>query len=82
MGLLSSLLTLPVSGPLAGLRFIAEKLHEAAIKEAFDPEAIKRELFALEARFEAGEIDEPTFESEEMALLERLREARRQAGAA
>jgi hypothetical protein len=82
MGLLSSLLALPVSGPLAGLRFIAEKIHEAAIKEAFDPEAIKRELVALEKRLDAGEIDEQTFEREEMALLDRLRDARKQASTA
>jgi hypothetical protein len=77
MGFLSTLLTLPVSGPLAGLSFIADKLHEAALKEEFDPDAIKRRLIALEASLEAGQIDEETYEAQELALLQRLRDARR-----
>ncbi len=74
MGLLTTLLTLPVSGPLAGLMFIGEKLAEAADKEAFDPDAIKRQLVALEKQLDAGVITEEAFEEAELILLNQLRE--------
>jgi cytochrome c-type biogenesis protein CcmH/NrfG len=73
MGLLMKLLTVPVSGPLAGLMFIGEKLAEAADKEAFDPDAIKRQLVALEKQLDAGLISEEVFEEAELVLLQQLR---------
>ncbi|MBB4200730.1 hypothetical protein CCR94_19255 [Rhodoblastus sphagnicola] len=75
MGLLKTLLTLPVSGPLAGLMFIGEKLADAADKEAFDPDAIKRQIVALEDKLNAGAITEEEYEADELVLLLRLRES-------
>ncbi|MCW2319047.1 hypothetical protein M2322_004616 [Rhodoblastus acidophilus] len=75
MGLLSTLLTLPVSGPLAGARFVAEKLTEMAEAELHDPEAIKAQLVALEGKLNAGEISEDEFEAQEHEWLLRLKDA-------
>lgn len=73
MGLLSGLLAFPVTGSLSGLTLLAEKLVDLAMREEFDPEAIRRRLVALEQRLERGEIGEAEFEAEEALLLERLR---------
>jgi predicted kinase len=72
MGLIRGLLALPVSGPVAGVSWIARKLAETAEAELNDPAAIRRALDRLEARLEAGEIDEAAFEAEEAVLLDRL----------
>lgn len=75
MGLLRSLLTLPVAGPAAGALWVARQVHEAADREIHDPAAIRRTLRALEQELEAGRIDEETFEEAEHVLLLRLRGA-------
>lgn len=76
MGLLTTLLTLPVSGPLKSVMWVAQKIHETAEAEFNNPAAIKAALAALEARLVAGEIDEDAFEAAEAALLDRLEAAK------
>ncbi len=75
MGLISTLLTLPVSGPTRGAWWVVGKVHEAAEQEVSDPAAIRRALRAYELKLEAGEIDDDTFEELELVLLRRLRES-------
>jgi hypothetical protein len=75
MGFLTKLLTLPASGPLNGVLWVAEKLTEAAETKFYDPESIKRELAMHEARLVAGEITEDEYEAVEMELLLRLKES-------
>lgn len=77
MGLLTSLLTLPVSGPIKGALWVMQQVHEAAEAEYYDPAAIKKALVTLEKQLEAGEIDEETFEQAEDLLLDRLEAAGR-----
>lgn len=77
MGLLTTLLTFPVSAPAKTAWWIAEKIHEQALATFNDPSEIKRELVRLESLLDAGEIDEETFEELETALLIRLRDARK-----
>jgi hypothetical protein len=72
MGLLTSLLTLPVAGPIKGALWVMGQVHEAAEAEFYDPGAIKRALVTLERQLDAGEIDEETFEEAEALLLDRL----------
>ncbi len=78
MGLLTTLIGWPVLGPLKGAQWAIEQVHDAAYKELYDPAAIKRQLIALEARLEAGEITEEAFEEVELELLQRLKAARAQ----
>lgn len=73
MGLLTGLLTLPVSGPLRGALWVVRQVHEAAEAEHRDPAAIRRALAELERQLERGEIDEPTYDDAEAELIARLR---------
>jgi hypothetical protein len=79
MGLLRTLLTLPVSGPVNGALWLAGKVHEAALAQMNDPAAVKAALLDLERRLDVGEIDEDAFEEAEAALLDRLIEIQRAA---
>jgi hypothetical protein len=75
--MLFKLLSAPFTGPLNGVVWIGEKVHEAALAKLNDPTELKRQLAALEAKLEAGEMGEEEFEALEMELLTRLREASR-----
>ena len=77
MGLLTTLLTLPVAGPIKGALWLTGKIHEQALQAINDPAEIKRQILRLEEALEAGEIDEDTYEAAELALLTRLRETQR-----
>ncbi|MEO0915903.1 MAG: gas vesicle protein GvpG [Pseudomonadota bacterium] len=73
MGLLGTLMTLPVAGPLKGSLWVAKKIHETAENELNDPSAIRRALARLEEQLLAGEISEDDYDEAEMDLLLRLR---------
>jgi Gas vesicle protein G len=75
--MLFKLLTLPVSGPLLGVQWVGEKIHETVLAKLNDPTEIKRQLMALEQKLESGEMAEAEFEELEAELLNRLREASR-----
>lgn len=75
MGLLRSLVSLPVAGPIKGSLWVARKIHEAAEQQLNDPAAIRSELQRLEAALLAGEISEEVYDEAELVLLARLREA-------
>jgi hypothetical protein len=74
MGPVTTILTLPVGGPLSGLTWIARQIANAANQQLMDPTRIEAALLALERRLEDGQIDEATFETEEALLLEELSE--------
>ena len=75
MGLLK-LLTLPVTGPIAGARWAMETVVAEAEAEYYNETAIRREMLDLEALQQSGRIDDATFERASDALLARLLEAR------
>jgi cytochrome c-type biogenesis protein CcmH/NrfG len=75
MGLLK-LLTFPVSGPVAGMKWTLTTLLSEAERRYYDLSAIRQEMAELERQFTAGQIDEETFDAREEALFERLLEAR------
>lgn len=79
MGLLTTLLTLPVAAPAKTAWWVAEKIHEQALATYNDPSAIKAEIAALEKRLLAGEISEAAYEVAELELLTRLRDVQRAA---
>jgi hypothetical protein len=80
--MLFKLLTLPVKAPLDGLMWVGEKLHDAALAQIYDTEAIRKELAQHERRLEAGEMSEEAFEEIEAVLIARLKEASRRLKAA
>lgn len=77
MGILGTIVTAPVLGPLNGLLWLVETLASHAERELYDEGNIRKELAALEQRYDLGRITLEDFERSETALLERLNEARR-----
>jgi len=75
MGLLSKLLLLPITGPVRGLRFIAERVKEEVDAE-LDPgrraQQVQAELIDLSVRRDLGQISEDEYAAQEAALLEQL----------
>lgn len=76
MNLLFKLLTLPVTGPLDAALWAARTIAERAEDVYYDEMPIREALLELELRLDLGEIDEETFEAEEVLLLARLQEIR------
>lgn len=73
MGFLTNLLTFPVTGPIKGVIWIAEKVNEQVEKELYDEDRVRGQLMELELRFDLGEISEEEYLEAEEVLLERLR---------
>jgi hypothetical protein len=76
MGPVTTLLALPVCGPIGALNWLARQVADAAMRQLLDPARIEAALLALERRLEAGDIDEAAFEAEEARLLAELAEMR------
>jgi len=75
MGLLSDVLLLPVTGPVRGLRFIAEQVKEQVDAER-DParraEQVQAERIRLSVRRDLGQISADAYAAQEAALLAQL----------
>lgn len=76
MGLLSKILLFPITGPLDGTLWIADKLLEQAEGEIYDEGKVRAQMMELELRLDLGEIDEESYFEAEEFLLGRLREIR------
>jgi hypothetical protein len=76
MGLLSKLLTFPVSGPVAGIKWSLEMVERTAREELTDDTAIKQELMELQLDLESGSIDDAQYLEREADLMKRLRDVR------
>jgi hypothetical protein len=77
MSLIGSIVSAPLVGPIKGVLWIVRTLAEHAERELYDEGNIRRDLAALEQRYELGAITAEEFESAEDELLERLNQARR-----
>lgn len=73
MGLLKSLILLPVKGPMDGALWVTKKINEAAEKEFNDPAMLRKTLQALEDDLMAGRITEDAYDEAETQLLVRLK---------
>lgn len=76
MGTISTLFSLPVSGPLGAVAWLARQVAGAANQMMLDPARIERELILLEQQLDAGQIDEVEFERREAELLVELEQIR------
>ncbi len=76
MGLLSTIATAPVVGPLKGVLWIVKTIAEHAERELYDEDNIRRDLLRLEQQYDLGKITLDDFERAENELLERLDVAR------
>ena len=77
--MLFRLLTLPVSMPLAGFKFILDQIGQMAERELFDVDRIREDLLLLQLRLEEGEITEEEYIAQEAEIMLRLRAARERA---
>jgi gas vesicle protein GvpG len=59
---------------VGGIRFVLDKVVEAAAAEADDEQALREDLLAAQMRLELGELDQQEFAEIEGDLLGRLRE--------
>ncbi|PJI91433.1 gas vesicle protein GvpG [Yoonia maricola] len=73
MGVLRSLLTLPVKGPVNGTLWVARKVEEAATKEQNAPGTLRKALANLERQLLSGEISEEAYDEAETKILLRIR---------
>jgi len=79
MALISSLLkvaTFPVSLPLDGLLWVAERIKDQAEAEYYDEGAVRGRLLELELQLDLDEITEEEYEAAEDQLLDLLNEIR------
>ena len=75
MGLLTSLLTLPLA-PVRMTVAIAEQLRQQALREYYDPDRIRQQLDEIDRLRTAGLLDDAEAEALEDELVERLVEGR------
>ena len=73
MGIFFDLLSFPVTGPLKGLIWIAEKVKDQAEGEIYNEDNIRGQLMELELHLDLGEITEDEYMAAEEELLARLR---------
>lgn len=76
MGILRSILSAPVLGPIEGVLWIARTIGDQANAELYDEDKIRGELTELELALDLKQIDLAEYEAREEVLLMRLREAR------
>jgi hypothetical protein len=76
--ILFKLLALPVTAPVAGIRYCLDKVLEFAEEQMWDEEPIREELMLVNEAYEEGRMPETEFREREAELLARLREIREQ----
>ncbi len=76
MGLLSSILLAPFTGPWDGTMWTLDKVRRAVEEELTDDTAVKEDLMRLQLEVEAGDISDEEYLEREQAIMQRLREVR------
>ncbi len=74
--MLLRLLTLPISAPIAGIRYCLEKVAEVAEREMWDEGPVREELILANEAYEEGRLGEEDLRAREAELLARLRDIR------
>lgn len=76
MGLLSSILLAPFTGPWDGTMWTLDKVRRAVEEELTDDSAVKEDFMRLQLELEEGEVDDDEYIVREQAIMQRLREVR------
>ena len=74
--------TFPVSLPLEGLLWVAERIRDQAEAEYYDEGAVRGRLLELELKLDLGEITEEEYQAAEDELIGLLNEIRERRAAA
>lgn len=76
MGLLSSILLAPFTGPWDGTMWTLDKVRRAVEEELTDDSPVKEDFMRLQLELEAGDIDDDEYLVREQAIMQRLRDVR------
>ena len=74
--LLDDLLLLPITGPIAGFRWIMTTIQKLADEELMNDQPWKERPIELQMRLELGEITEEEYVAEEKVVFQALRDIR------
>ena len=74
--ILFKLLALPLTAPVAGIKYCMEKVLEVAEHQMWDEEGVREQLILVNEAYEEGRMPEAEFREREAELLARLREVR------
>ncbi len=67
--MLTQLLLAPITGPIGGVLWIAQKIQEQVDQQVDDKDNLHKRLLSLQLAFDMGEIPEDEFEEQEEELL-------------
>jgi hypothetical protein len=73
---LLKLLSLPISLPVSGMKFVLQQVADLADQELYDPSVVHEQLLLLHVQLEDGDIDEDEYAEREAELMARLRDIR------
>jgi hypothetical protein len=76
MLLIDDILLLPITGPIAGVRWVLKQIQTMADNELMNDQVWKERLIELQMKLELGEISEEDYAVEEKEIFQRLREIR------
>ena len=74
--LLDDILLLPITGPIAGFRWVMNTIQKMADEELMNDQPWKERLIELQMRLELGEISEEDYVVEEAIVFQALRDIR------
>jgi hypothetical protein len=76
MGILGSILALPVRGPIDAVLWLAQTIKQQVDAERWDEGRVVGALSELEIDLDLGNINAEEYDSREAELLQRLKEIR------
>lgn len=76
MGLLSSILLAPFTGPWSGTLWTLDKVQRTVEEQLTDDTPVKEDLMNLQLALEMGDIDDDEYVRREAEIMQRLREVR------
>jgi Gas vesicle protein G len=74
--LIDDILLLPITGPVAGFRWVMKTIQKMADEELMNDQPWKERLIELQMRLEVGEISEEDYVREEAEVFQALRDIR------
>jgi len=74
--LLDDLILLPLTGPVAGFKWVMRTIQQMADEELMNDQPWKERLIELQMRLELGEITEEEYVQEEAVVFQALRDIR------
>jgi hypothetical protein len=74
--ILDDILLLPITGPIAGFKWVMNTIQKMADEELMNDQPWKERLIELQMRLELGEISEEDYVVEEAIVFQALRDIR------